>query len=291
MVVLRVPGKIPVNILLTEPLEVGRDAPGLLVGDPQVSRRHLELRPIGDGVQVRDLGSTHGTRVDGRPVAEPIMLEPGSVVQFGNSSIMLGGTRQVRAFHGGNVPLTSLERVANAVGSDDFQAAQSRRGRTVTVAFSDIEGSTELASALGDAKWYELLTVHNQLVERAVARHEGRVVKNQGDGFMMAFPSARGAIDALVAMQRDTSKLENLRIRAGAHVGEAITDENGDLFGRHVNLAARVAASAHGGEILVSPLVREIVESRGDLRFGPPRRVDLKGIGRDYEVHPLEWSV
>ena len=68
-----------------------------------------------------------------------------------------------------------------------------------------------------------------------------------------------------------------------------IRGDDGDLCGKHVVIAARVANAAHGGEILVSSLVREIVEARGDLRFGDARTVELKGLGGSWTVHPIVW--
>ena len=73
------------------------------------------------------------------------------------------------------------------------------------------------------------------------------------------------------------------------HCGEAILDD-GDLFGKPVNLAARIANQASGGEILVSSLVREIVDSRGDLAFGTTREVELKGVGGAHQLHPVDWA-
>jgi adenylate cyclase len=81
----------------------------------------------------------------------------------------------------------------------------------------------------------------------------------------------------------------SVRIRVGVHTGEVIA-EGGDIFGRHVMVAARVAGHAHGGEILVSALVREIASARGDLVFGEPRAVTLKGIEGEHLVFPLLWN-
>ena len=73
------------------------------------------------------------------------------------------------------------------------------------------------------------------------------------------------------------------------HTGEVLADADGDLFGQHVVVAARVANLAHGGEILVSSLTKEIVASRGDVQFDAPREVHLKGIG-DAIVYPVDWA-
>jgi len=166
---------------------------------------------------------------------------------------------------------------------------------TVTIMFSDIESSTELALAAGDHRWYEILTWHNQLVEQRVAAHAGFIVKNQGDGFMITFNSARRAIICASEIQQAlhqqavTDPSNAVRVRIGMHTGEAIRQDSGDLFGRHVIIAARVGAMANGGEILVSSIVREIASARGDLHFGEGAVVDLKGVG-DQTVYPVLWG-
>jgi class 3 adenylate cyclase len=142
----------------------------------------------------------------------------------------------------------------------------------------------------------DLLDLHNRIVRHHVARHDGNEIKAQGDGFMLTFPSARAAAHAMIDVQRALATHARshpnsaIRVRVGIHTGEAIIGDRGDLFGRHVVMAARVANCAHGGEILVSSLVREIVDSRGDLGFGEPRTVELKGLDGAHTVHPLLWS-
>lgn len=306
VVLVEEPGRAPLHVVLVEPLEVGRDGPGLLVDDPQVSRHHLELRPERGGVWVRDLGTTHGTTLDGVALTEPAVLQPGSVVRLGNTTIVLTGIRLADSswLAGTGRPRSSIERVAaeaTAAGPDVRQAV--RADRTVTIAFSDIESSTELASSMGDAGWFEVLSLHNDIIRSAVRRYGGTEVKAQGDGFMLAFESARRGVQCMIEVQREllvhasdqpgtaSGQLEAVvRVRAGLHTGEAIVDENGDMFGRHVNVAARIANAARGGEILVSSLVREIIEARGDLRFGEPRAVRLKGLSGTYVLHPVQWE-
>jgi class 3 adenylate cyclase len=162
----------------------------------------------------------------------------------------------------------------------------------LTIVFSDIEGSTRRAEQLGDKAWKELLRFHNRLVRRQVERAGGYEVKAQGDGFMLAFPSARSAIMCSIEIMRTlevhsrSRPNDALRVRIGMHTGEA----DGDMVGKPVVLAARIANQANGGEILVSSLVREIVESRGDLAFGPAREVVLKGLVGEYLLHPLLWT-
>ena len=76
----------------------------------------------------------------------------------------------------------------------------------------------------------------------------------------------------------------------GCHTGEVIVDDAGDLFGKHVIVAARIANLASGGEILVSTLVKDLVSARGDVAFKETRHVDLKGIDGRWEVHLVDWK-
>ena len=83
--------------------------------------------------------------------------------------------------------------------------------------------------------------------------------------------------------------MEPIRVRIGLHTGEAIK-EGEDFFGKHVNLAARIAGQAQGGEILVSSLLQELIESAGEFTFGEPRQVELKGLSGIQTVVPVTWQ-
>ena len=112
---------------------------------------------------------------------------------------------------------------------------------------------------------------------------------------MLRFKSARSAIACMIDVQRgltahaEAQPLEAVRVRTGIHTGEVIVGDDGDIYGRHVIMAARLSAHARGGEILVSSLVREIVEPRGDVQFESSRAVTLKGLGGSHLVHPVRW--
>nr|MBA3653275.1 adenylate/guanylate cyclase domain-containing protein [Actinomycetota bacterium] len=156
---------------------------------------------------------------------------------------------------------------------------------TVTFVFTDIEDSTARTAALGDQAWNVALAVHTSAVRALVVQHDGRVVKGLGDGFMLAFPSARHGVECALAIQGATND-STLRVRAGVHTGEAEVVD-GDYFGHHVNLAARVSGAARAGEVLVSAVVHTIVASAGDLAFGEPRVVQLKGIPGNQVLYPV----
>jgi class 3 adenylate cyclase len=152
-----------------------------------------------------------------------------------------------------------------------------------------------MTERLGDRRWLELLREHNALVRSEVRAHGGFEVKAQGDGFMVAFSSARRALSCAIAIQRafaaqDEEQMDGaIRVRIGMHTGEAIRERD-DFFGRNVILAARIAAQADGGEVLVSSLLKELTESSGDIAFGEAREVTLKGLSGSYRVHAVGWD-
>ena len=153
-----------------------------------------------------------------------------------------------------------------------------------------------MAMSLGDTKWFEVLGEHNEIIRRNLKAHGGTEIKSQGDGFMLTFPGARAAMLAMIDIQRDLAERAAggtdapIRIRIGMHTGEAIVDAEGDLFGKHIIMAARIGALAEGGQILASSITKEITSSRGDLAFGPAQEVTLKGIEGTYQVYEVLWT-
>lgn len=166
---------------------------------------------------------------------------------------------------------------------------------TLTMMVTDIVDSTRLAESLGDRRWIGVLGEHNVLVRKQVAHHGGTEVKAQGDGFLVVFPSARRAILAAVDVQRALARYRDdhpdmpVTMRIGLHTGE-IVDVDGDVLGQNVIVAVRIAAKADPGEIVVSGLTRDLTVSGGDLTFGPPDEVELKGLSQRWRVHRVSWS-
>ena len=165
---------------------------------------------------------------------------------------------------------------------------------SVAILFSDIEGSTELNERLGDKEWVRLLARHDAAVGSAIERHGGHVVKTQGDGFMAAFGSAEQAVRSSIAIQQAFERGQRtgraaVLIRIGIHYGDVVHRDN-DIFGRNVAQAARVAALAEGGEVLVSETVAEAVEGCAGISFHEPREVQLKGLAGDHWVSAVDWA-
>jgi class 3 adenylate cyclase len=168
-------------------------------------------------------------------------------------------------------------------------------GDTVTLLFTDIVDSTGLAERIGDQRWIGVLRAHDELVREQVGRHGGEEVKHHGDGFMVAFRSARRALLAAIAIQRSLEEHRRqhpdhpVHVRVGLHSGEVVADD-GDLFGRNVILASRITAAAGPDEVLASALTKQLADAGGDLGFGPGRSLSLKGLSGDWLVHAVEWS-
>jgi class 3 adenylate cyclase len=166
---------------------------------------------------------------------------------------------------------------------------------TVTLLFTDLEGSTALIERLGDAQAQTLLRVHNRLVRDQVTAHGGFEVKSLGDGFMVAFQSARRGLRCALGIARAFAAHnvahpeEPLRVRIGLHTGEAIREDD-DFFGRAVIQAARIAAAARGGEILVSSLFQELTASMGEANFDAGHEVELKGLSNPHRVFRVNWE-
>jgi class 3 adenylate cyclase len=162
-----------------------------------------------------------------------------------------------------------------------------------TVLFTDVEDSTALTQRLGDAKAREVLREHERIVREALRAHGGAEVKALGDGFMASFSSATRALECAIAMQRafaahSESAKEPIRVRVGLNAGEPIAEEK-DLFGTAVNLAARIAAQAEGGEILASDVVRQLVAGKGFL-FSDRGNVALRGFEDPVRLYEVRWE-
>jgi class 3 adenylate cyclase len=163
---------------------------------------------------------------------------------------------------------------------------------TVTLMFTDIEGSTALNEKLGDDRWLEVLSVHDKVLRRCIREGRGQVIKTLGDSFMAAFANADAALSSAVSVQRGVGDIEAptnapLRVRIGLHTGAAIA-RGRDLFGINVATASRVAAQARGGEILVTEDLAERLD--GSHALGRPRKVALKGISGAPRLLTVQWD-
>lgn len=151
-----------------------------------------------------------------------------------------------------------------------------------TVMFTDIVGSSELATKLGDARWKELLEAHHARIRGQLARHRGHEVDTAGDGFFATFEGPARAIHCAAAIL-DAVKELGLEIRVGLHTGECelIGDKVGGIA---VHIAARVAGLAGPSEILVSSTVKDLVAGSA-LRFEDRGVHALKGLADEWHLY------
>lgn len=208
---------------------------------------------------------------------------------------MVGTAVRMREQGMGGMLRSSIEELTGwAV--EDRQAISRVAGEdgTVTILFSDIEDSTVLNERLGDRAWVALLDAHDELVHKLVEKEHGHVVKSQGDGFMIAFGEADAAVRVAVRLQKAITGTRKralrrtpIRVRVGIHAGHVVA-RDGDYFGLNVAMAARVAALAAGGEILVTDGVRESVE---DVEFAQlAAAAQLKGIPGEHQLWSIVWD-
>jgi class 3 adenylate cyclase len=157
--------------------------------------------------------------------------------------------------------------------------------------FTDIVKSTDLVGLIGDEAWEDLLAWHDQTLRSLFAAHRGEVAHHTGDGFFVAFEDPRSALTCAVAIQRAFAEHRRAHgfspvVRIGVHAAEA-TRRGQDYSGGEVHKAARIAALAEGGEILVS--VATVAVAEGEFEVSEPREVTLKGVTGPVEVSRIEW--
>src|SRR5207248_3721178 len=162
----------------------------------------------------------------------------------------------------------------------------------VTVMFTDIANSTGLTEDLGDDEWSRILSAHRELVRNLFVAHGGDVVGTQGDGCLGRFPTPAEAVLCAVEVQRQIAQTRHdsnfpLQVRIGIHAGEAVEDD-GDLVGRVVNVAARVTGETAPAEILVTEPVADYLG--GQLRFEDRGLRELRGLTQPRHLLAVRWD-
>ncbi|HEX3509373.1 MAG TPA: ATPase, T2SS/T4P/T4SS family [Candidatus Dormibacteraeota bacterium] len=163
---------------------------------------------------------------------------------------------------------------------------------TVTIMFTDVEGSTNLLSTRGFTESHEIMKAYESIIDEKVAEHAGRRIKGLGDGLMVSFGSSRHGVECAIEIQKAIAEYSRqnperkIRIRIGLNTGEVV-EEAGDIFGAAVNVAARVAGKAKGGEILVSDVVRSLVGPVAEIVFDYKGAYKLKGFPDRWRIHKV----
>ena len=264
-------------------LEAGRQAAlgRVLVAEGDIPAATRELR-----------GAIKGWREVGAPyeVARARAVLSGALRAVGNdddAELELRAALDEFRRLGARVDVEGAER--------ELREAEDRRtgplSATKTFMFTDIVGSTNLAEMLGDTAWERLLRWHDDMLRKLVASGGGEVVNSTGDGFFVAFDSARSGIDCAVSIQRAlVDHRDNtgfaLSVRIGLHTAEA-NRRGTDYSGTAVHVAARVAALAGGGEILATA---ETLSAAGTVQTSGARSASVKGVTAPVDVAEVAWS-
>jgi class 3 adenylate cyclase len=165
------------------------------------------------------------------------------------------------------------------------RAPQDADRRLATLMFTDIVGSTERASAIGDRRWRELLDRHDAAVRRQLVRFRGGEINTTGDGFLATFDGPARAVECAFAA-RDAARQLGLDLRIGVHTGE-VEVRGDDVAGIAVNIAARVAAVAEPGTVWTSRTVADLVVGSG-LQFSDRGLHELKGVPGTWQLYAVE---
>ncbi|MDQ3931540.1 MAG: hypothetical protein M3252_01690, partial [Actinomycetota bacterium] len=186
--------------------------------------------------------------------------------------------------------LATFERLGAKLDEERVKELLGRLETRRTFLFTDIVDSTKLLDTLGGDKWRRLLARHDELLRERIVDSGGEVIKQTGDGFFASFGNPKAAVEAAVAIQRALgAEVVAPDVRIGVHTGGAFHRDGDfrDYGGEGVHAAARIAAAAGAGVILVS---NETLEGVGTaFQLSEPRAERLKGFEQPVDVVSVAW--
>ena len=245
-----------------------------LMGGRDLSLRDVPIVPGSPRIVVKGIAVMAGINVKSRPIRS--------------------GKRPSRA---ARRELKTADPVANpaelAALEQDIKRDLPTEG-TVTILFCDMVDYAGMTERLGDQGSRAVLREHHRMVRDAIARHGGREISVQGDGFMVAFGGVARALRCSIDIQRAVLAYvpaddgESIAVHIGVHTGDAM-DEGDDYLGHTVIVASRLADAAGAGEVLVSSLSEQLVQGSGDFTFEDHRDMTLKGMARAQPAATLAW--
>jgi class 3 adenylate cyclase len=162
------------------------------------------------------------------------------------------------------------------------------------IMFTDLKDSTSMTTQLGDKKSLHLLHIHNAFTRNALRDHEGREVKHLGDGIMASFASMAQAVACAITIQKAFATYNDghpeapLHLRIGLNAGEPVQEDD-DLFGATVQLAARLCAHAEADQILVAQSVVDNYSGDASV-FSDAGQITLKGFVQPVPVYRVKWE-
>lgn len=195
----------------------------------------------------------------------------------------------------GKIGLKSAEILAGLAAEDassNGRLAAIAAGKTVGIVFVDVSGFTTYTAKNGDEAASNLISELEGMITRAIKPVKGECVKQLGDGFLLAFPSASQAVRGAVSLRASVEKKRRkedfpLELRTSVHAGEPLVEQD-DLLGHDVNLSARLLDCCEPGEIVVSNTAKELADRRlRKISFGNRRQADIRGLASKVVIHSV----
>ena len=150
------------------------------------------------------------------------------------------------------------------------------------ILFTDIEGSADISTRLGDDAAVEAVRAHDAIVRESLSRNGGREIKHTGDGILASFTLVTKAVQQAIEIQHRAATTSDLSIKIGISAGEPV-DGGKDLYGAAVNLAARICGHATGGQTLVAGTIRDLAIGKG-FEFVDQGVIALKGFPESVQI-------
>ena len=166
-----------------------------------------------------------------------------------------------------------------------------------TIMFTDLKGSTDMTTLLGDDEAVRLFEIHDDLIVSQINKCEGRIIKHTGDGFLVAFNDVADAVRSAINIQRKFQEHnsqaggKSLHVRIGLNAGQPI-ERGGDLFGMVVNLTARFCDFAQPDQILASGIIYQLLSNQPEIQnvFHEQERTYFKGFPHATQVFEIKWN-
>jgi class 3 adenylate cyclase len=246
------------------------------IGNPTISRMHLELRWRADALILTHLSPVNPTFVNGAPVAEPRALRNGDIIEIAD-----GVALRVELFDSGD------------------EAATQFRGRDVrrmyAILSADVMGYARLVEQ-DDQATARQLEASLKIVRDRVEQMDGRIFQIIGDGIVALFNSAGSAVKSAVVWQTDIARRNaalpperRMEFRVGINSGDLLVTPVGAIVGDAINIAARVQTIAPPGGIFITGVVRDQLQGQVDLRFEFVRTNEMKNLSREVRVYRVEF--
>jgi class 3 adenylate cyclase len=267
----------PHYVLRPDKTTLGRGSScDIRIGDPTISRVHLELAWRAENLILTHLSPVNPTFVNGAPVAEPRPLRNGDIIEVAD-----GVALRLELFSGGDEDATQ------------FRARDMRRMYAILSA--DVFGYTRLVEQ-DDLATARQLEGCLKIVRDRVEQMDGRVVQVVGDEILALFNSAGAAVKSAVACQSDIARLNaalpptrRMEFRVGINSGDLLLTPVGAMIGDAINIAARVQNIAPPGGVFITGVVRDQLQGQTGLRFEFVQTTEMKNLSREVRVYQVEF--